>query len=78
MCGLNRVPKPDLKAHGNGGKGTPVWLRDSIRPWLIERLVHRSDDVEVAMKGSNTARARMGHQPSKRARHPIWPFLGIY
>lgn len=68
MRGLNRIPKPDRRV---------VWRRDSIREWLIERLVSREADLAAARSADNTARATF-KRPKQLALSPLYPFLGIY
>ena len=68
MRGGNRVPKPNFRV---------VWLRESIRAWLIERLVNREADLAAALKSANTTRSMIGHNATKRPQNPLFPFLGI-
>lgn len=68
MRGGNRVPKPDFRV---------VWRRESVRAWLIERLVNREADIAAALKASNVTRSMLGHNATKRPQNPLFPFLGI-
>lgn len=65
----NRVPKPDYRV---------IWRRESIREWLIQRLVSRDADLAAARNAANEARARIGHRPKQLSLSPLYPFLGIY
>lgn len=69
MKGLNRVPKFD---------SLNLWHRESIRPWLIERLINRDADLAAAGAAANKGRAMLGNKPKKLALHPLYPFLGIH
>lgn len=72
--GLNRVPKPyTMVVNGR----TPVWQRDSLRAWLIERLVCSDADLEVTRKAGKASHALLGNGPAKRTVCPTWPFQGI-
>ena len=69
MKALNRVPKFDSRN---------VWHRESIRPWLIERLVNRDADLAAAGASANKGRTMLGNKPKKLGLHPLYPFLGIH
>lgn len=66
----NRVPHP-------AAANRVVWQRESIREWLVARLVNRDAEVEAANKAANQARHYMGHAAGKLSKPPLFPFLGI-
>lgn len=72
MRAQNRVPKPYYSCHGR----TPIWQRDTIHAWLVERLVNREADELRANNAAKRARIFLGHGPGKASKPPLFPFLG--
>lgn len=66
----NRVPSPVSRTRA-------VWQRESIREWLVDRLVNRESEVVAANKAANDARHYLGHAAGKLSKPPLFPFLGI-
>ena len=65
----NRVPKPDFRV---------VWLRESVRAWLIERLVNRDADLAAARQVEKNTRSMLRNRAGKLPlRLPLYPFLTI-